>query len=156
MLHASHPYVSGSVVEGPVAIVLVTDGQRRNAMTVSFFSEVAHHPTSLWVSISASTCTHRIISETHRFSLAVLHVKQKALALACGTVSGRDHDKCSGLDVIETPSGFLFLRGCLSSTACLVRDRVTVGDHTLFIADILEGQVETHRSNPRHLLLSDL
>ncbi|HKY21188.1 MAG TPA: flavin reductase family protein [Vicinamibacterales bacterium] len=156
MQSSSHAYITGSVVESPVAILLVKAGNRSNAMTVSFFSEVAHHPTSLWVSIATSTYTHALIEETQRFSLAVLHVKQKYLALGCGSVSGREHDKCSTLEVYETASGFLFLNGALSSTACRVRDRVALSDHTIFIADILEGQIESRQAHLRHLLLSDL
>ena len=150
------PYLSGSTIESPVAVVFAKTPARSNVMTVSFFSEVAHHPTSLWISIAQTAYTHALIDETNHFSLSVLHQGQKQLALACGSTSGRNHDKCAGLDLFEARSGALFLEGALSSTACRVRDRVVAGDHTIFIADILEGQIESRPSHARHLLLSDL
>ncbi len=150
------PYIADSVVESAVGLVLVETGNTRNAMTVSFFSEVAHHPTALWVSISNKTYTHSLIEQTGRFTLAVLNQAQKTLAIACGTVSGKDHDKCASLDLYKSPGDFLFLRGALASTGCVVRERVTLGDHTLFVADIIESHIDSRKAHMRHLLLSDL
>jgi hypothetical protein len=44
------PYVTRAIAEAPVGLVVAWTGSRTNAMTVSFFSEVAHHPTSMWLS----------------------------------------------------------------------------------------------------------
>lgn len=149
------PYIVESIVESAVALVVVEAGTRSNAMTVSFFSEVAHHPTALWVSISPAAHTHSLIEETGRFTLAVLNQTQKSLALQCGTVSGRDQDKCATLDLYKSPGGFLFLRGALASTGCSVRESVSLGDHTLFVADILESHLDSRKAHLRQLLLSD-
>src|SRR5688572_30638080 len=145
------PYIANSIVESAVALVVVEAGTRTNAMTVSFFSEVAHHPAALWVSISPSSHTHSLIEESRRFTLAVLNQTQKSLALNCGTVSGRDQDKCAALDLCRSPGGFLFLRGALASTACSVRESVPLGDHTLFVADILESHLDSRKAHLRQL-----
>lgn len=150
------PYLQGSVVESAVGLVVVETPTRRNAMTVSFFSEVAHHPTTMWVSISLRSLTHSLLEEAGCFSLILLHQRQAAIALACGTQSGRDHDKCAVLDLYRYTENFLFLRGALTSTACRVRRAEDLGDHTLFIADMQAGHVETRRTFARQLLLSDL
>jgi flavin reductase (DIM6/NTAB) family NADH-FMN oxidoreductase RutF len=150
------PYIKDSTVEGPVGLVLVESQGRTNAMTLSLFSEVAHHPTTLWVSIAKSSYTHELVFEGGRFSLIVLHEKQKEIARRCGSVSGREVDKSRQLRTCRNPEGFLFLEDALASVACRVRSAHDVDDHTLFIADILGGQIETRRSTLRHLLLSDL
>jgi flavin reductase (DIM6/NTAB) family NADH-FMN oxidoreductase RutF len=144
------------VVESAVALVLVETQTTRNAMTVSFFSEVAHHPTALWVSIAKTTHTHSLLEQTSRFSLAVLNQNQRTLALECGTVSGKDHDKCGSLALYKSPSDFLFLHGALATTGCVVRQRVNLGDHTLFVADIIESHLDSRKAHLRQLLLSDL
>jgi len=125
-------------------------------MTVSFFSEVAHHPTTLWISIAHGSYTYDLLQESAGFSLIVLHKKQKHIAEMCGSVSGREHDKCAGLQLYRSAEGFLFLKDALASVACRARGAHPVGDHTLFVADILSGQIETRRSHLRHLLVSDL
>lgn len=150
------PYIGNSVVEGPVGLVLVESQGRANAMTISFFSEAAHHPTSLWVSIAKSSYTHELVSQEGRFSLIVLHRNQKHIAELCGGVSGRNQDKCASLQIYRSSEGLLFLKNALASVACRVRSTHNVGDHTLFIADILSGDIETRRSTLRHLLVSDL
>lgn len=150
------PYITGSVVEGPVALVLVEAGGRLNAMTVSFFSELSHHPTSLWVSIAQTTYTHSLIQECGQFTLAVLSSDQKEIALACGSVSGRQQNKWSWLDVYKTPEDFWVLRGALTSTTCVVRGSLPLGDHTIFLAHTLSGMVDSRRAHRRHLLVSDL
>ena len=150
------PYLTHSVIEGAVGLVIVQAGEQRNAMTVSFFSEVAHHPTALWVGISPDTLTHTLIQETGRFSLAVLTQKQAKIAITCGTVSGRSADKCAGLNLHRSPSGFLFLADSLASTGCVVRHSERTGDHTIFVADIIEAELDSATLDQRQLLLSDL
>jgi flavin reductase (DIM6/NTAB) family NADH-FMN oxidoreductase RutF len=150
------PYLAQSVIESAVGLVIVAAGARRNAMTVSFFSEVAHHPTALWVGISPATLTHSLLQETGRFSLVVLTEKQKQIANLCGSVSGRETDKCATLDLHASPSGFLFLNGALASTGCEIRHSETTGDHTIFVADIIEAELDSATLDRRQLLLSDL
>jgi flavin reductase (DIM6/NTAB) family NADH-FMN oxidoreductase RutF len=125
-------------------------------MTTSFFSEVAHHPTALWVAISPKNYTYCLVQEAGRFTLAVLNEKQKDLALQCGTESGRDTDKCANLDTYQSPRGFIFLHGALASVGCSVRETVELEDHTIFIADIIESHLDSRKAHLRHLLLSDL
>lgn len=150
------PYITDSIVESAVGLVVVEAGDRVNAMTLSFFSEVAHHPTALWASIARTTYTHTLIEEVGQFSLIVLNQTQQGIALACGNVSGRDHDKCASLNLYRGRGGFLFLDQALASTACRVRQSVVLDDHTLFVADILETEMDSRKGHLRQLLLSDL
>ena len=151
------PYITESQLPSIVGLVLVQTPDRANAMTVSFFSEVAHHPTSLWVSIAKSSFTHALLEGNGgRFSIAVLNQKQKEIALHCGTQSGRDSDKCEALDLYPGPEGYLFLNGALATTACSVSQAVSIDDHTLFVANILSAEMDSGQSHLRQLLLSDL
>ena len=143
-------------MDGPVALLLVQVNGRRNAATVSCFSELAHHPTSLWVSLATSSYSHELVREAGHFTLAVLSDAQRAIALACGAVSGRDSDKLAALDVHGAATGLLALGGALASSHCRVRDTIALGDHTLFLADILDGVIDSRAAHRRHLLLSDL
>jgi len=95
-------------------------------------------------------------SRGRRFSLAVLTHKQTRIAKTCGTISGRQTDKCAMLDLHYSPSGFLFLAGALASTACVVRHSERTGDHTIFVADIIEAELDSATLDRRQLLLSDL
>lgn len=150
------PYLSAAVTPSAVGLVVTQSGAARNVMTVSFFSEVAHYPTTLWVCIERRSYTHELIEATNRFSLAVLHDGQKDLALHCGSVSGRTEDKCSAAGLHAGPEGFLYPGDALAAVACRVRWRRALGEHTLYIADLMAGELETKRSVRRHLLTVDL
>jgi flavin reductase (DIM6/NTAB) family NADH-FMN oxidoreductase RutF len=151
----SSPYLDGSVTESPVGLILTLSDGRRNAMTVSFFSEVSHHPTTLWVSIAKDSLTHSFIQQSQRFSLIVLHERQKEFARLCGAVSGRAEDKCARLP-LRAHDEHLFLDGALAAVACTVRTSTDLGDHTLFVANIVSGEMETLNTMRRHLLTVDL
>ena len=64
------PYVTGAIVDAQVGLLFATADGRSNAMTLAFFSEVAHHPTSLWVSVAIDSLTYELIETSGRFSLA--------------------------------------------------------------------------------------
>jgi flavin reductase (DIM6/NTAB) family NADH-FMN oxidoreductase RutF len=139
-----------------VGLVVARSGAVRNAMTVSLFSEVAHYPIGLWVSIAKDSFTHSLLSETPEFTFVTLHRGQGAIARACGAGTGRCADRCAALDLYESERGFLFLRDAIASTACRIARTVDLGTHNLFICDILFGDVTRRGGLPRHLLLSDL
>jgi flavin reductase (DIM6/NTAB) family NADH-FMN oxidoreductase RutF len=150
------PYVTNGVMDSAVGLILVELGDRRNAMTVSFFSEVAHHPTALWVSVARTAYTHELIRAGGQFTVAVLNQTQAKLAYHCGTSSGRAADKCAALNLYKSPRGFLFMGDALASTACSLSNSIDIDDHTLFVADILESHLSSRQAHRRHLLLSDL
>ena len=152
----SSPYLDRSVVVSPVGLVLTEWQDQRNAMTVSFFSEVAHHPTTLWVSIEQSSYTHELIQASGRFTLVVLDDGQAEIAKTCGSVSGRQSNKCAGLKLYRGSKDELYMEDAFASAACRVRSAHPVGPNTLFIADILAGEFESRRAIRRHLLTTDL
>lgn len=150
-----NPYVSAAIVEAMVGLVVVRSPSAANVMTVSFMSEVAHHPTTLWVSVDRTAYTHHLLRDVGLFTLALLHDGQSEVAWACGTVSGRDRDKCAPLG-LEPRGDFLFLSAALTNTACRTRTTLDLGSHTLFIADIVSGELNSKLQHRRNLLLSDL
>jgi flavin reductase (DIM6/NTAB) family NADH-FMN oxidoreductase RutF len=150
-------YLDSPVANGPAALLIANDGPCINAMTLRFFSEVAHYPATLWVSVARASYTHELIEKTGTFTLAMLHRGHAALAVECAGASGRERDKSLGNRLYRNPEGRLFLRDAISSTACRVRRGIPLGDHTLLIADILEGEFNSrHLVAHGHLLVSDL
>ncbi len=143
-------------MDAAVAILVVETETRRNAMTVSCFSEVAHYPAAIWVSIDKDSYTHELLQETKRFSLAVLNQRQSNIAQLCGTTSGRTVDKCASLDLYRSPSGFLFVQNALASTGAEVTRMDDIGGQTLFTGNIVEAEFCSTVSNLRHLLVSDM
>jgi flavin reductase (DIM6/NTAB) family NADH-FMN oxidoreductase RutF len=149
------PYMS-QIIESPVGLVVSRSGDQANAMTVSFFSEVSHHPTSMWISIAKDSYTHELLEQNGEFTFVSLHHRQASLAIECGLVSGRERNKADLLDLYESGNGFLFIRDALASTACRIFRSIDLGDHTLYLAEILSGDMHPKKAILRNLLMSDL
>lgn len=144
------------MVESPVGILLTEAGVRRNAMTISFFSEVAHYPTTLWISVAPGRYSRELLDASGRFTLVVLHAGQRELAWQCGTTSGRDADKFSQLRTHRGPEDYIYLDDGMAGAACRVRSSRPAGEHLLYIADIVGGEVETRNSLKRILITRDM
>jgi flavin reductase (DIM6/NTAB) family NADH-FMN oxidoreductase RutF len=152
----SSPYVAGAAIESMVGLVISRTPSSANLATVSFASEVAHHPASAWVSIAHGSLTHDLLRENGDFTYVVLHDRQADIAWRCGTSSGRTVDKAAGLPLYMHAGRFMFLRSGMTNLACRIRRSVDVGDHTLFVADVLSGEVNSRFQYRRHLLVRDL
>jgi flavin reductase (DIM6/NTAB) family NADH-FMN oxidoreductase RutF len=149
-------YIDEAVHNGPVAILHAEHQGLSNLAAISFFSEVAHHPTSLWVSVETTSYSRELIQASGRFSLSVLHQGQAKLALHCGARSGRELDKCAGVALYHDPRGFHVVEDCLASAWCEVKSILPLGGHMLVIAGIVAGTINTKAAKVRHLLISDV
>lgn len=149
-------HIQDGAFDSALAILIVEAGERRNATTITHYSETAHHPTSIWVSLPTDSYSHELLSQSGRFSLAVLQQRQKQLAIACGSASGRLLDKCSLLPLYRGSDGALYLEDALANCLCQVSQIHPLDTHTLFVANILSGERSTRTLALRHLLQSDI
>ncbi len=157
-ISAPSPYLASAVVDNAVALVTSFHQGRSNAMTVTFFAECSHVPVRVRIAISPTTFSHQLIRDSGWFGLSILADHQAALALACGTTSGRDGSKLDRLRLRHQPGphGVPLLSGCLTTSACRVVEEVEISDHTLFVGEIIASYRQSALSYRRALLLSDL
>ena len=151
-------YLQDAVIDNGVAIVTSAHAGRVNAMTVSFFAESSHLPVLCRVAISPKTLTHELVEASGWFGLSVLGRGQEALALGCGTRSGRSGCKFDALGLAHRPGphGVPLLPGCITTSECRVVERIDLGDHTLFVGEMLTSLRQTRASHLEVLLLSNL
>jgi flavin reductase (DIM6/NTAB) family NADH-FMN oxidoreductase RutF len=155
---SSSPYLDGAVIDAGVALLTAADGERANVMTVSFFAESSHLPPLLRVSVATASWTHGLVAASGRFGLGMLGRGQEALAIRCGTTSGREGPKLERLGIAcrTDPSGVPVLEDCLTFSICRVVERIELGDHTLFVGEIERSVRQTARAYRPVLLVSDL
>ncbi|MCX6592071.1 MAG: flavin reductase family protein [Acidobacteria bacterium] len=123
------------MIESIVGLAIVDDGGQPRYLRTSTFSETAHHPTSLWLSVARTEAIHPILQRDRRFSLAILHTGQTGEPQFY-----RQHDRH-------------YVHGALSSTACQVIQQIELDTHTVFIGEMIEGHVTP--SKQRNLLNTD-
>ena len=128
------------IVPGPVVLVSSMSKGQPNVMTVAWVAAQSLSPTLISVAIHPDRLTHQFVSATEEFVINVPVLDWLSTVHEAGMISGRDGDKFAALDlepaestVIEPPR----ITGCPGYIECRVRDRVTAGDHDLFIAEVV-------------------
>ncbi len=152
------PYLTRTVVDGGVGLVTSAARGRLNVMTASFFAESSHLPVLVRVAIAPGSLTHELVSESGWFGLSVLCQGQEGLALACGSVSGREIRKLEHLSIRYrlSPNGVPLVRNALTTSECRVVASVPLHDHNLFVGEVVTSFTQTRRSFRDPLLVSEL
>ena len=114
-------------------------GDRRNAMTLSWATQVSADPKLVAVSVEKVAFTHELVAEGGAFSLNVIDREDRAIVRkftkpvevdeAAKTLNGFPfHDGVTGAPVLDQAPAFI---------ECEVRQAVEVGNHTLFIGEVV-------------------
>ena len=92
------------------------------------------------MAVHPARLTHSFISASEQFVVNIPVVDLIGPVHHAGMITGRDNDKFAtvGLEpeestVVEAPR----VAGCAAYIECQVRDRASMGDHDLFVADIV-------------------
>jgi flavin reductase (DIM6/NTAB) family NADH-FMN oxidoreductase RutF len=151
-------YLRTRDVDNGVSLVTSAAAGRQNVMTASFFAESSHVPVLLRVAIEPDCLTHDYVSNTGWFGLSMLASSQWEWAVECGSASGRRVDKLERLGIQRRDSrhGVPLLPDCLTTSLCRVVETVRLGDHTLFVGEIVESYRQSRLAFAQPLLLSEL
>lgn len=133
------------LAHGPVLLLTSQYQRQPNVMTLAWSTTLSSSEGLIGVAVAPTRLSHEFISKTDEFALNVPHVDLLSKVWYCGTHSGREVDKWEAAPLtpaesttIETP----LINEALAWLECTVVNRLTVGDHTLFIAQIVAAQVE--------------
>lgn len=121
--------------------VTVRHGARRNGFTANWISQVAFEPPMLMVSVENDGESIGLIEASGIFCVNAYASGQRELAGALGRKSKNVPDKLEGIDVGETPAGLPLLRDALGWLDCRVIGKLAAGDHTVFLAEVIEAGV---------------
>lgn len=133
---------NGSALMGPVPAALVTCGtvEHPNAVTVAWTGITCTHPPMTYISLRPSRYSYGIIEKSGEF---VINLTTTAICRQvdfCGVKSGRDLDKLKacGLHVaaargVSAP----LLEESPLSLACVVKQKIPLGTHDMFLAEIV-------------------
>lgn len=115
-----------------------------NGCVVNTVEQVTVTPNRVAVTVDKKNLTHHMILATKEFSVSVLSESATfGLFQRFGFQSGRTVDKFEGYSGVERgENGILHLtEGCNAWLNCRVVDTVDLGTHTLFLADVLDGDM---------------
>ncbi|MGA2286712.1 MAG: flavin reductase family protein [Dehalococcoidia bacterium] len=143
---------------GPVTLVTSAWHGKNNVMPAAFVTPLSFEPPLVGVAISPSRHSYDMIRYSEQFALSIPGRRLLHHVQYLGSVSGADVDK---LELTKLPT-FKALRveaplieGCVAWVECGVEDALRVGDHVLFVGQVLAAQAEAEAFDGTWLLGDD-
>jgi len=122
-------------------VVSVDDKKTVNAMGVSWWTYVSSNPPLIAVCLSKRSHSNSNIKQSGEFTLCLPDESLKEKAWKCSTSSGRNVNKISeyNIEVVQSEQiDVPIIKDSVVAFECKVHETVEAGDHTIFIADVLE------------------
>ena len=120
-------------------------GEKDNGCITNTAIQVTTTPNRIVVAINKDNYTHDMVRESGRFTLSVLSEEAKFdLFQRFGFQSGRDVDKFAGFEgrTARDGAGVRYVTlGTGAWLSCRVVSATDLGTHTLFLADVEDGDV---------------
>jgi flavin reductase (DIM6/NTAB) family NADH-FMN oxidoreductase RutF len=129
--------VMGHFASG-VTVITTEQGGRLYGMTVSSFCSLSLQPPLVLICITTALATHTALAEAGMFAVNILSQSQEHLSRL---FSSRIDDKFEQVGWHRGPRGLPLLDGSLASFECQITDRLSGGDHTIFVGEVLSADV---------------
>jgi flavin reductase (DIM6/NTAB) family NADH-FMN oxidoreductase RutF len=120
----------------------------RHGMTVSSFTSVSLDPPLLLVSLEQSTRTHDLVGKSGVFGVTILAGHQAWISDRFAGRESEEDDRFSGLALRTLVTGAPFLQDALACFDCEVNRELKVGNHTIFIGEVLALDVSEGDPSP--------
>jgi len=151
-LRSSEPIAKQSWKPGnvlaPVPVVLVSCGGagefRPNIITISWTGTVCSDPPMLSISVRPERYSHQIIMTSGEFAVNLPSLAQTRITDWCGVVSGSQFDKFAETGLTAVPASRIscpIIMECPVNIECRVTQRLELGSHHLFLAEVVAVQV---------------
>ncbi|MEM0302918.1 MAG: flavin reductase family protein [Archaeoglobaceae archaeon] len=127
----------------PLRTYLIVSGvEKPNIMTADWVIPLSFEPKMLGVSVGHKRYTNKLIKDYKEFVVAVPTIELLRDVWIAGSISGATEDKISKVKLtlvksqkIRVPS----IKECQANLECKVINEVEVGDHTLFVGEIVNA-----------------
>jgi flavin reductase (DIM6/NTAB) family NADH-FMN oxidoreductase RutF len=130
-----------------VGLVTTNGIYGHNIMACEWTYHLSYHPALIGVSVNKRHATHVHIKANKEFGVCFASTHQAMLTSIAGRESGKIYDK---IKVAET-MGFKFSPaknidvvmpdGVAVTLECKLSDEIILGDHTLFVGEVIDGSV---------------
>ena len=143
----------GSTLLGPVPPALITCGtlERPNVLTVAWTGIVNTQPPMTYISVRPERFSYPLIEQSKEFAVNLPTVSLARAVDFCGVKSGRDTDKFAACSLTAEPASRIsapLLAESPLALECRVRQKLELGSHHMFLADIVAVSVDPSLLGP--------
>ena len=119
------------------------DGAKDNGCIINTVTQVASEPNMISISVNKANYTHDMIKKTGVFNVSILSEAATFDTFKhFGFQSGRNTEKIAGIEFSRAENGVAVIRNhCNGYISGKVQYALDLGSHTLFIADVTDGDV---------------
>ncbi len=126
----------------PMRTFIIVAGtlEKPNPMTADWVTPLSFNPPLVGVAIGKTRHTRKLVEEQKEFTIAVPTVELLKDVWIAGTVSGARENKAEKMSVTFVPSQKVStpsIKECQANIECKVVKEVEVGDHILFVGEIV-------------------
>jgi flavin reductase (DIM6/NTAB) family NADH-FMN oxidoreductase RutF len=125
-------------------------GDRRNAMTLNWATQVSFEPKLIGIGIEKPALTHELIDEGAVFALNTIDREDRAIVRKFTKPVEVDTDALTlnGFPYREGVTGAPILTQAVAWVDCEVRQRVDTGSHTFFIGEVVDSGFQMDEDTP--------
>lgn len=113
---------------------------KANVITLAWSMPASILPPMLAMGIAPGRYSHQLIEETKEFVVNIPTMDFLKETLLCGRITGREYDKFREARLTPLPAKMVqppIIKECVAHLECKLRQRISTGDHTIFIGDVL-------------------
>jgi flavin reductase (DIM6/NTAB) family NADH-FMN oxidoreductase RutF len=116
-------------------------GEQLNGMTANWCSQVSSNPKLVAVSVEQEALTHALIHEGQVFSISIIDREDRAIVRKFTKPVETDvaAKTLNEIPYMEKTTGAPILAQAAAWLDCQLRQEVAVGDHTLFIGEVVDA-----------------
>lgn len=125
-------------------VLTAKDGEKDNGCIINTVQQVTSTPNRISIAVNKNNYTHDMIIKTGEFNVSILSEEVPFdIFKHFGFQSGRDTDKFAEFDACDrSENGIAYLNKYANAfLSGKVVQTVDLGSHTLFIADVTDGEV---------------
>lgn len=132
----------------PGGVILVSScyKDKTNIITLAWHTALSKEPPLLGISIAKSHLSYELIKKGEEFIINIPSFDLLKQVVYCGSISGENVDKFKesnltpekAVRLIKTPR----IKECMGHIECYLRDIKNIGDHGLFIGEVIYASAE--------------
>jgi len=129
-----------------VLVSCVGKAGKPNVTTLAWAMPTSINPPLVAISLAPTRHSHSLIDESGEFIVNLPTLEILQAVYACGSLTGRSFDKFKKTNLTQMTAKKVkapAIRECVAHLECSVEDKLTTGDHTIYVGKILEAYADT-------------
>ncbi|HLF77060.1 MAG TPA: flavin reductase family protein [Dehalococcoidia bacterium] len=123
-------------------VMTVKDDKTMTGAAVNWLTQASFAPPLVVLGAKADAPSTGMIESSGMFCINVLETGQVPLASAFFKHVEPNGNKFGDAEFSLSPNGLPVLKDALSFFECKVREKVAIGDHTIFVGEVVEAGVQ--------------